>query len=148
MLSFENATKRNRPAIYEGDVVAARVVTANPDMDPVLSCVDSQGRTAGFGHLKGGLTFECSGAWARALLAWPPPDLLVALGREKPFEMSVGLNGRVWLDAPEGAAAAVAVAGALQRGEEELRPGDDADAFVKRALACVGGGGGRGGGDG
>ena len=105
MLSFENATKRNRPAIYEGDVVCARVVTANPDMDPVLSCVDAQGRTAGYGHLKGGLTFECSCAWARALLGKPPPDVVVMLGKEVGFEMAVGLNGRVWVDAPSAALA-------------------------------------------
>jgi len=134
MLSFENATKRNRPAIYEGDVVCARVVTANPDMDPVLSCVDAQGRTAGYGHLKGGLTFECSCAWARALLGKPPPDVVVMLGKEVAFEMAVGLNGRVWVDAPS-AALAVSVVRALRGAEEELRAGDDAAAYVKRALA-------------
>lgn len=143
LLSFENATKRNRPLIYEGDVVAARVVAASPDADPVLSCVDAAGRAAGFGHLKGGLTFECSCAWARALLARPPPAVLVALGAEAPFEVVVGLNGRVWVDA-QGAALAARVARVLQAAEEELRPGDDAAAFVKRALAAddMGGGGG------
>lgn len=134
MMSFENATKRNRPAIYEGDLVSARVVTANPDMDPVLSCVDAQGRASGLGHLKGGLTIECSCAFARALLSRPAPPLLAALGKAVAFELAVGLNGRAWVDAPS-AALVARVAGALRRGEEELGPGDDAGAFVKRALA-------------
>jgi exosome complex RNA-binding protein Rrp4 len=143
MLSFEGATKRNRPQIFEGDVVAARVVAAHPDMDPQLSCVDATGAAAGYGHLKGGLVFEVSCAWARALLGRPPPPVLLALGAEAPFELSVGLNGRVWVDAP-GAAVAARVAGALAAAERELRPGDDAGAFARRALAGAGGGGGGG----
>jgi exosome complex component RRP40 len=134
MLSFEGATKRNRPAVYEGDVVSARVVTSNPDMDPVLSCVDAQGKASGLGHLKGGLTLECSCAWARALLSRPMPAVVAALGKEAAFEMAAGLNGRVWVDAPS-AGLAVRVAAALARAEEELGPGDDAAAFVRRALA-------------
>ncbi|GBF95259.1 exosome complex component [Raphidocelis subcapitata] len=140
MLSFENATKRNRPAIYEGDAVFARVAQAHPDMDPVLTCVDGQGRASNYGHLKGGHTFECSCAWARALLEQPPPAVVAALGAEVPFEMAVGLNGRVWIDAPS-AALAVRAAGALRAAEEELGPGGDAGAFVKRALAGGGAGG-------
>lgn len=140
MLSFENATKRNRPAMYEGDVVSARVAASNPDMDPQLTCLDAQGRASGMGHLKGGLLVEVSCAWARALLSRPPPAVVAALGAAAAFEMAVGLNGRVWVDAP-GAALAVRVAGALAAAEEELRPGDDAHEFVKRALAGGGGGG-------
>ena len=146
LLSFEGATKRNRPAVYEGDAVSARVVVANPDMDPVLSCVDASGRAAGFGHLKGGLLFECSSAWARALLARPPPGVLAALEAERgAFELCVGLNGRVWASAAS-AAAAAGVARCLRAAEEQLRPGDDAGAFVRACLAGGGGGGGGGGG--
>jgi exosome complex component RRP40 len=143
MLSFEGATKRNRPQIFEGDAVAARVVAAHPDMDPQLSCVDAAGAAAGYGHLKGGMLFEVSCAWARALLARPPPGVLLALGAEVAFELTVGLNGCVWVDAPS-PALAVRVAGALAAAEEELRPGDDVGTFVKRALAGGGGGGGGG----
>jgi exosome complex component RRP40 len=127
--------------VYEGDVVAARVSEANPDMDPVLSCVDAQGKGAGLGHLKGGLVAEVSCAWARALLSRPMPAALAALGKEAAFELAVGLNGRLWVDAP-GAALTARVARALQRAEEELGPGDNAAAFARQALAGSGGGGG------
>jgi hypothetical protein len=43
-LSFEGATKRNRPNIKAGDVVYARVAMASRDMDPILTCVDAAGR--------------------------------------------------------------------------------------------------------
>lgn len=81
-----------------GDLVYARVVTANRDMDPVLSCVDSSGRAAGFGPLKGGLVVECSLPHARTLLAKPPGPVLAALGAKLKFELAVGLNGRLWVN--------------------------------------------------
>jgi len=102
--SFEGVTRKNRPPIFPGDVVYARVVSAYRDAEPVLSCVDSQGRTAGFGHLKAregktGTLFNVSSSYARALLQTSPPHpLLVALGRTLRYEVVVGLNGRVWVE--------------------------------------------------
>lgn len=75
----------------------ARVITANRDMDPVLTCVDSAGRAAGFGALKGGMAIDCSLSHARALLAKPPGPVLAALGAKLKFELAVGLNGRLWV---------------------------------------------------
>lgn len=75
----------------------ARVVTANRDMDPVLSCVDAQGRAAGFGALKAGLALEASLPYCRALLAKPPGPVLATLGAALKFELAVGMNGRVWV---------------------------------------------------
>jgi exosome complex component RRP40 len=43
-LSFEGATKRNRPNLKPGDVVYARVAAASRDMEPVLTCVDAAGK--------------------------------------------------------------------------------------------------------
>ena len=43
LLSFEGATKRNRPNLKAGDVVYARVAAASRDMEPVLTCVDAAG---------------------------------------------------------------------------------------------------------
>lgn len=98
MLSFEGATRRNRPNLATGDLVYARVITANRDMDPVLSCVDSQGRASGFGPLKEGYVVECGLGHARSLLARPPAPVLAALGAKMQFELAVGMNGRVWLN--------------------------------------------------
>lgn len=98
LLSFEGATRRNRPNLNTGDLIYARVITANRDMDPMLSCVDSQGRSSGFGALKEGLVVDCSIAHARALLARPPAPVLAAVGAKLQFELAVGMNGRVWLN--------------------------------------------------
>jgi exosome complex component RRP40 len=84
-----------------GDLVYARVITANRDMDPVLTCVDSAGRAAGFGPLKGGLVVECSLPHARTLLAKPPGPVLAALGTKIKFELAVGLNGRLWVNSAD-----------------------------------------------
>lgn len=79
----------------------ARVITANRDMDPVLTCMDSAGRAAGFGPLKGGLVVECSLPHARSLLATPPGPVLSALGAKVKFELAVGLNGRLWVNSAD-----------------------------------------------
>ncbi len=57
-LSFEGATKRNRPNLRAGDVVYARVASASRDMEPVLTCVDAAGESA----LDGGQT-----PWSRSV---------------------------------------------------------------------------------
>ena len=38
-LAFEGATKRNKPSLKPGDVIYARVITANKHMDTELSCI-------------------------------------------------------------------------------------------------------------
>lgn len=38
-LAFEGATKRNKPSLKAGDVIYARVITANKHMDTELSCI-------------------------------------------------------------------------------------------------------------
>lgn len=86
---------------HAGDLVYARVITANRDMDPVLTCVDSNGRAAGFGPLKGGLVVECSLSHARSLLAKPPCPVLATLGAKLKFELAVGLNGRLWVNSSD-----------------------------------------------
>jgi exosome complex component RRP40 len=41
-LAFEGATKRNRPNLQVGTLVYARVVMANKDMEPEISCISPQ----------------------------------------------------------------------------------------------------------
>ena len=69
-LAFENATRRNRPTLRVGDLVLARVArcAGGAEHEPELSCVDAQGLASGYGPLKGGVAFRCSGALARAVL--------------------------------------------------------------------------------
>lgn len=118
VLAFENATRRNRPNLKEGDLVYCRVDATNRDMQSTLSCVDAAGAASGFGPLQGGTLVECSTATARALLARPPPPALGMLGRALQFELAVGANGRVWVQAAA-TATVVTVCAALRACEDK-----------------------------
>lgn len=96
---FEGATRRNIPNLQAGSVLYMRVVKAPRDMTPELSCVDATGKASGFGQLKDGFVFQCSTGLARALLSRPTCPVLEALGKGLSFEIAVGLNGRVWVNA-------------------------------------------------
>uniref|UniRef100_A0A453F5Z6 Ribosomal RNA-processing protein 40 n=1 Tax=Aegilops tauschii subsp. strangulata TaxID=200361 RepID=A0A453F5Z6_AEGTS len=100
VLSFEGGTRRNIPKFEIGTLIYARVVKANSIMNPELSCMDASGKAAEFGQLKSGYTFETSTGLARMLLSSPTCPLLEALGKKLSFEIAVGLNGRVWVNAP------------------------------------------------
>ncbi|WVQ73177.1 hypothetical protein IAR50_002741 [Cryptococcus sp. DSM 104548] len=98
-LSFEGATKRSKPNLKVGTLVFARVVSASRDMEPELECFDANtGKSDGFGELKGGVMINCSLQLCRQLLDRNYP-LLPAIASAFPFEISIGLNGRVWLKA-------------------------------------------------
>ncbi|KAI3424177.1 hypothetical protein D9Q98_009536 [Chlorella vulgaris] len=116
VLAFEGATKRNRPSLQPGDLVYCRVETAHRDLEAQLSCMDAAGKASGFAHLKGGMVVEVSTTLARSLLSRPPAAVLSALGRSLQFELAVGQNGRVWLDAPS-PATVILVANAIQSSE-------------------------------
>ncbi|KAJ0069086.1 hypothetical protein NL108_017649, partial [Boleophthalmus pectinirostris] len=60
-LSFEGATKRNRPNVQVGDLVYAQFLVANKDMEPELVCIDGAGRANGLGVFgSGGLMVKVS----------------------------------------------------------------------------------------
>ncbi len=82
-----------------GDVVYAKLVTASKDMEPELVCVDAYGKKAGLGVLSGG-GFLCDVPLhlVRKLLN-PNCVLLKKLGESIPFEIAVGMNGRIWVRA-------------------------------------------------
>ena len=109
VLSFDGATKRNRPHLAVGALVYARVVVANKDMDPEISCAAPPGvssrdwvtRESLFGELLGGYSFDCPSGLCRAMAADAPCPLLEALGAVAAFEVAVGVNGRVWVDAAQ-----------------------------------------------
>ncbi|KAK6727925.1 hypothetical protein RB195_005533 [Necator americanus] len=95
-LSFEGATKRNRPELKIGDVVYAQVVDEFAHTDIELTCVDALSRAKGLGALTGGFLFKTSCSLARRLLS-SQSQLLKLLGKDYKFEITVGLNGRIWL---------------------------------------------------
>ncbi|KAJ1673864.1 exosome non-catalytic core subunit rrp40, partial [Spiromyces aspiralis] len=99
LLAFEGATKRNKPNLAVGAVVYARVSLANKDMEPEIECFNSNtGKSEGFGELEGGFTVRCSLAFCHRLLTSTTP-ILAALGEYIAFEVAVGLNGLVWVNA-------------------------------------------------
>jgi len=101
-LSFEAATKQNRPQLGITQLVYAKVATANKDIEPEIECVDpSTGKSAGFGELKGGLLVDgLSMAWCRRLIR-ETEGVLKEIGEYMGFQCAIGMNGRVWVDAGE-----------------------------------------------
>ncbi|KAI9817065.1 MAG: exosome non-catalytic core subunit rrp40 [Phylliscum demangeonii] len=106
-LAFENANKKTRPMLGPGALVYARVSMAHKHMDPELECVQaSTGRAEGLGVLKGGMVWDVSLAMARRLMM-PDPVLqggvvvLRECAEKMAFEVAVGRNGRLWVDAGE-----------------------------------------------
>eukprot|EP00466_Bigelowiella_natans_P013948 jgi/Bigna1/89516/estExt_fgenesh1_pg.C_500116 len=104
MLSFEGATKRNRPNLELGSLVYCGVSTANKDMESELTCISPftkkewvTGQTL-FGLLKGGYVFKCSLRLARSLIS-PRCHVLRSLGAVLKYELAVGMNGKVWVNA-------------------------------------------------
>ncbi|KAK3161480.1 hypothetical protein QOZ80_1BG0077640 [Eleusine coracana subsp. coracana] len=100
VLAFEGGTRRNIPKYEVGTLVYARVVKANSIMNPELSCMDAMGKSTEFTDLKGGYMFDTSTGLSRMLLSSPTCPVLEALGKKLSFEIAVGMNGRVWVNAP------------------------------------------------
>ncbi|XP_058113550.1 uncharacterized protein LOC131256630 isoform X1 [Magnolia sinica] len=99
VLAFEGGTRRNIPKFEIGTLLYLRVVKANNSMNPELACTDASGKASEFGPLKDGYMFETSTGLARMLLCSPTCPVLDALGKKQSFEIAVGLNGRVWVNA-------------------------------------------------
>merc|ERR1712087_1104086 len=106
VLAFDGATKRNRPHLQVGALVYARVTLANKDMEPEVSCAAPPGvsakdwvtRESIFGELIGGHVFDCPAALCHELSV-SECAVLQLIGDVAPFELAVGANSRVWLNA-------------------------------------------------
>ena len=115
-LAFEGATKKNRPNVNVGDVVYAKLVVAAKDAEAELVCVDAYGKKAGLGVLDvDGFVFTVPLHVVRKALS-PDCVLLKALGKRIPFEIAVGMNGRIWIRA-KSVKATVSLANAISAAE-------------------------------
>lgn len=98
-LAFEGASKRNRPQLNIGSIVYARIVLANRDIEPEISCTMESGKSGPFGQLaSSGHVMKLDSLLAKNLLFDPNPPLLKAIDGEKiSFDMAVGINGLIWV---------------------------------------------------
>jgi len=111
-LGFEGATKKNRPNINVGDTIYATLLSASKDMEPELVCIDGTGKKGKLGVLDPeGFLFTCSLNLVRKILN-PKCHLLKDLGKELPYEISVGMNGKVWVKAKD-SRSTIAIASAI-----------------------------------
>jgi len=106
-LSFEGATKRNKPNLQTGMLLYARVQSAPDAMDPTLSCQlgphdggisrkDWMTNEGAYGEMKGGTATKISLGLARELLD-PKNVVLYELGKSLAFEVCIGVNGFIWI---------------------------------------------------
>mmetsp|Transcript_42388 Transcript_42388/g.47174 ORF Transcript_42388/g.47174 Transcript_42388/m.47174 type:complete len:271 (-) Transcript_42388:145-957(-) len=106
-LSFEGATKRNKPNFSAGKLIYARIESIPPAMDPYLSCqlgphdagvprkdwISNEGT---YGELKGGTSWKIPLGLARELL-YPGNLVLLELSKSIAFEVCIGVNGFLWV---------------------------------------------------
>ena len=52
-----------------------------------------------FSQLEGGFMFEVPIEYARRLLAPPRDKGVVILGKHIPYEIAIGVNGKIWVNA-------------------------------------------------
>lgn len=66
-------------------------------MEPELVCVDSTGKKGNLGKLSDGLMFTCSINLVRKILN-EKCTLLQLLSKECQYEITAGINGRIWIN--------------------------------------------------
>ena len=137
-LSFEGATKKNRPQLVQGSSVYARVSLANKHMDPELECMSSStGKADGLGPLTGGMLFDISLGLARRLMMSQPVEkgkvvVLEELGDAGvAFEIAVGRNGKVWVDS-KSVKTTLAIGRVLRETDEKGLTVEEQKKLVKR----------------
>ncbi|CEG40060.1 exosome complex exonuclease [Plasmopara halstedii] len=105
-LAFDGATKRNRPSLRLGSLVYARVSKSNPNVEPEITCEAPPSVTkkdwmtglAIYGELNDGHVFKTSIGLAKSLLR-EDCQVLASLGMKLAFELAIGVNGVVWVNA-------------------------------------------------
>lgn len=107
--AFNSATKRHRPNLKFGQVVICHVTGANKYLDVELSCEDPSSQKdwvtneVYFGALpEGGVLAQLAVGLGRKLVE-EGKEVLDIVGRHlKPFEIAVGMNGRIYIKTAEG----------------------------------------------
>ncbi|WAQ89946.1 hypothetical protein PtA15_11A638 [Puccinia triticina] len=96
-LAFEGATKRTKPNLKIGAVVYARVSLALNHTETEIECTNPTNQKAdGFGEMTGGMLLRHLDLTHCKQLLSPPYKLLSKIGASQKFEISIGMNGRIW----------------------------------------------------
>jgi len=139
-LSFEGATKKNRPQLFPGSLAYARVSLANKHMDPELECVSqATGKSEGLGPLTGGMLFDISLGMARRLMLARPGEQGKVVVLEEfgeggvGFEAAIGRNGRLWLEA-KNVKATLAIGRAVKETDEKNLTVEEQKKLVKKLI--------------
>jgi exosome complex component RRP40 len=112
-LSFEGATRRNKPSLESGQVLYARIAESVPGMEHVLSCQLGPHRGSAikskdwmtnegvYGILQGCTILQVSSGLARTLLSADAPlwESVTRHALTSTFEIAIGVNGLLWLHA-------------------------------------------------
>ena len=97
LYDFEGSTKRTKPNVDRGDTIYGRLEIEG-ECQPKITCVNEDGKADGMGVLhEGGYLFDLPLDVANELVDYD--DLLRELGKEIPYEISIGANGRIWIRA-------------------------------------------------
>uniref|UniRef100_A0A914Z2Q6 Ribosomal RNA-processing protein 40 n=1 Tax=Panagrolaimus superbus TaxID=310955 RepID=A0A914Z2Q6_9BILA len=97
-MSFENATKRNRPDVRIGDLLYGNIKVINKHLSPVMSCVNDLGKARGQGLIpRAGTIISVSCSYTRRLLQ-PNCKILIFIEKSFAIETTIGVNGRVWIN--------------------------------------------------
>lgn len=95
-LAFTNATKKNRPDLKVGNVLAAKVKIATPYMESSISCVEYANSVI-LGQLENGFVITVSINYA-LYLKKNNSSLLYRLGQYVSYEIVIGANGKIWIN--------------------------------------------------
>ncbi len=99
VLAFEGASKRNRPQLAVGSVVYAKVLTANRDIEPEITCCSPDtGKADGLGELVDGYHLQIRSFLMKNILFSEKSSFLQALSQQKvSFDLAVGMNRVLWI---------------------------------------------------
>ncbi|KAF2741243.1 hypothetical protein EJ04DRAFT_507088 [Polyplosphaeria fusca] len=138
-LAFEGANRKNQKKLPPHSLVYARIVNSGKDSIPEITCVDaSTGKGEGLGPLNGGMVFKISLSMARRLLAGRKGgvSVLEGLSEKMGFEVAIGRNGMLWVDAGS-VKATLAVGRAVQEADEQGLGEKGQKKAVDRALKKI-----------
>lgn len=99
LLAFEGSTKKMKPNVNVGDLIYAKLLNAHKEMEPELVCVDQYYKSGRLGVLPNeGVLINITLRLTHTLLNAENP-LLRTMAKKFPYEIVIGVNGKVWIKA-------------------------------------------------